>query len=135
MSFPMVAQLLSQLFRKPNTNPFPAAHLPPTVTGLLEQVGKGEARLNPTVPVPDKLRGKMTYNRETCIGCNLCIKVCPAHAIEAIPPPVKKIRIFVSQCIQCGQCTEICPKQCLALSGEFLNASHNRYAPELVVED
>ncbi len=82
-------------------HPFPAAHLPPTVTGLLEKVGKGKARLNPTVPVPDKLRGKMTYNRETCIGCNLCIKVCPAHAIEAVPA-AKKIRIFVSKCIQCG---------------------------------
>ena len=134
MSFPMVAQLLSQLFRKPNTNPFPAAQLPPTVTGFLGQVASGEAHLNPPVPVPDKLRGKMTYNRETCIGCNLCIKVCPAHAIDAIPPPAKKIRIFVSQCIQCGQCTEICPKQCLALSGEFLNASHDRYDPSLVVD-
>ena len=134
MPFPMVNEVLGQLLRKPNTNPFPAAHLPPTVTGLLEKVGKGKARLNPTVPVPGKLRGKMTYNRETCIGCNLCIKVCPAHAIEAVPA-AKKIRIFVSQCIQCGQCTEICPKQCLALSGEFLNASHDRYAPELVVED
>ena len=134
MSFPMVAQLLSQLFRKPNTNPFPAPQLPPTVTGFLGQVANGEAAINPPVPVPDKLRGKMTYNRETCIGCNLCIKVCPAHAIESIPPPAKKIRIFVSQCIQCGQCTEICPKNCLALSGEFLNASHDRYAPSLVVD-
>ena len=133
MSFPMVPELLGSLFQKPNTNPFPAAQLPPTVTGLLEKVGKGEAALNPPVPVPEKLRGKMTYVRETCIGCNLCIKVCPAHAIEAIPA-VKKIRIFVSQCIQCGQCTEICPKQCLALSGQFLNASHDRYDKSLVVE-
>lgn len=134
MSFPMVPELLNQLLRKPNTNPFPAAQLPPTVTGLLEKVAKGEAKLNPPVPVPAKLRGKMTYNRETCIGCRLCLKVCPAHAIDFVED-TKRIRIFVSQCIQCGQCTEICPKQCLALSEQFLNASHNRYAPELVVED
>ena len=133
MSFPMVPELLSSLFQKPNTNPFPAAQLPPTVTGLLEKVGRGEATLNPPVAVPAKLRGKMTYNRDTCIGCKLCLKVCPAHAIDFIEG-TKKIRIFVGQCIQCGQCTEICPKQCLALSEEFLNANHDRYADELVVD-
>jgi len=133
MPFPMVQELLGSLFKKPNTNPFPAAQLPPTVTGLLEKVGQGKATLNPPVPVPEKLRGKMTYNRETCIGCKLCIKVCPAHAIYFIES-AKKIRIFVSQCIQCGQCTEICPKNCLALSGQFLNASHDRYADALVVD-
>ena len=133
MSFPMISELLGRLFRKPNTNPFPAAQLPPTVTGLLEKVGKGEARLNPPVPVTAKLRGKMTYNRETCIGCKLCLKVCPAHAIDFIES-TKKVRIFVSQCIQCGQCTEICPKNCLALSEQFLNASHDRYDKSLVVD-
>ncbi|HOE00654.1 MAG TPA: 4Fe-4S binding protein [Kiritimatiellia bacterium] len=133
MTFPIVPDLLSSLFKKPNTNPFPAPQLPPTVTGLLDEVNQGKAELNPPVPAPERLRGKMTYNRETCIGCNLCIKVCPAHAIEAIPA-VKKVRFYVSQCIQCGQCTEICPKQCLALSGEFLNASHDRYDRSLIVE-
>lgn len=133
MSFPMVKELLDQLFRKPNTNPFPTPQLPATVTGFLAQVDKGQATVNPPVPTPPKLRGKMTYNRETCIGCNLCIKVCPAHAIDPIPA-VKKIRIFVSQCIQCGQCCEICPKQSLALSDEFLNASHDRYDRSLIVE-
>ena len=133
MSFPMVQELLGHLFRKPNTNPFPAAHLPPTVTGLLEKVGRGEATLNPPIPAPTKLRGKMTYNRETCIGCKLCIKVCPAHAIDFLPAD-KKVRFFIGQCIQCGQCCEICPKQCLALSEEFLNASHDRYDKSLVVD-
>ena len=133
MPFPMVQELLGQLFKKPNTNPFPAAQLPPTITGLIEKVGRGEATLNPSVPVPAKLRGKMTYNRGTCIGCKLCLKVCPAHAIDFIEA-TKKVRIFVSQCIQCGQCTEICPKQCLALSEQFLNASHDRYDTSLVVD-
>ena len=133
MSFPMVPELLGSLFQKPTTNPFPAAQLPPTVTGLLEKVGRGEAALNPPVAVPAKLRGKMTYNRDTCIGCKLCLKVCPAHAIDFIEG-TKKIRIFVGQCIQCGQCTEICPKQCLALSEEFLNATHDRSADQPAVD-
>ena len=81
MPFPMVQELLDQLFKKPNTN----------------------------------------------------LKVCPAHAIDFLPAD-KKVRIFVSQCIQCGQCTEICPKQCLALSEQFLNASHDRYDTSLVVD-
>lgn len=134
MPFPMVKELLRQLFKKPSTNPFPAPQLPPTVTGFLQDVGQGAATLNPPVPAPPRLRGKITYTRETCIGCNLCLKVCPAHAIEPLPA-VKKVRFFVAQCIQCGQCVEICPKKCIALSDEFLNASHNRYSPELVIEN
>ncbi len=134
MSFPMVPELLGQLLKKPATNPFPAPQLPPTVTGFLEAVGAGKASILPTVPVPPKLRGKLTYNRDTCIGCNLCIKVCPAHAIEPIPAPVKKIRVFISQCINCGQCTEVCPKNCLGLSEEFLIADADRYSKALVLE-
>jgi len=131
MSFPMVKELLGQLLKKPNTNPFPAAQLPPTVTGFLEKVGKGEAAINPPVPTPVQFRGTMTYNRETCIGCNLCIRVCPAHAIEQVEG--KKVRFFLSQCISCGQCTEICPKKCLELNQEFLTANADRYSKDLIL--
>lgn len=133
MSLPMVPELLNQLARKPATNPFPAPHLPSSVTGFLEDVSAGRAKLNPPVAVPPKLRGKITYNRETCIGCSLCIKVCPAHAIELIPE-VKKIRVYVGQCISCGQCTEVCPKNSLGISEEFLLADTNRYSKNLVLE-
>jgi len=132
MSFPMVKELLGQLLKKPNTNPFPAAQLPPTVTGFLEKVGKGEATIAPPVPTPVKFRGTMTYKRETCIGCNLCIRVCPAHAIELVEGE-KKVRFFLGQCISCGQCTEICPKKCLELNTEFLTADADRYSKDLIL--
>ncbi len=132
MSFPMVKELLGQLLKKPNTNPFPAAQLPPTITGFLEKVGKGEASISPPVPTPVKFRGTMTYNRETCIGCNLCIRVCPAHAIEQVEGE-KKVRFYLGQCISCGQCTEICPKKCLELNEEFLTADADRYSKDLIL--
>ncbi|HBA84644.1 MAG TPA: NADH-quinone oxidoreductase [Verrucomicrobia bacterium] len=132
MSFPMIPELLGQLLKKPATNPFPAPQLPPTITGYLKAVGEGKATMNPPVPVPPNMRGKMVYNRGTCIGCSLCIKVCPARAIELVPQ-TKKVRIFVSQCINCGQCTEVCPKNCLNLSDEFLIADTDRYSDKLVL--
>jgi formate hydrogenlyase subunit 6/NADH:ubiquinone oxidoreductase subunit I len=57
--------------------------------------------------------------RDECIGCKLCIKVCPAEAIEFIPDK-KKIKIHVDHCIFCSQCNDICPKNCLNMSEEFL---------------
>ncbi len=132
MRFPMVPELLNQLPRKPITNPFPAAHLPETVTGFLAQVQGGQAAVQPPVPVPPRMRGKIRYTKPACIGCTLCVKVCPAHAIEMIPEE-KKIRIFVGQCISCAQCTEVCPKNCLEMTEEFLIADTDRYSQNLVL--
>ena len=93
---PMMPELLRQLFRKPATNAFPARYLPPSVTKFLTSVAQGEAAINPPVPVPPKFRGKIAYDRESCIGCSLCLRVCPAHAIEFLPE-TKRIRIYVTQ--------------------------------------
>ena len=85
---PMMPELVRQLFRKPATNAFPARYLPPSVTEFLSQVAKGEAAINPPVPVPPKFRGKIAYDRESCIGCQLCLKVCPC-ACHRISPDNK----------------------------------------------
>lgn len=130
---PLLPELIRQFFREPATNTFPAKYLPPTVTGFLKDVGTGKATLIPPVPTPPKFRGKITYQRDSCIGCGLCAKVCPAHAIELITD-TKQIRIWVDQCIFCSQCTTICPKSCLAMSEVFLLADENRYSENLIVE-
>jgi ferredoxin len=130
---PMVPELLRQLFRKPATNAFPARYLPPSVTAFLNKVARGEAAISPPVPAPPKFRGKIAYDRESCIGCSLCIKVCPAHAIEFLPS-TKRVRIYVAQCIFCSQCNDICPKDCLHMTPEFLLASENRFADSQIVE-
>ncbi len=130
---PLVPELLKQLFRRPATNPFPSRYLPPSVTGFLAKVSRGEAAINPPVPVPPRYRGKIVYDRESCIGCQLCLKVCPAHAIEFLPE-TKRVRIYITQCIFCSQCNDICPKDSLHMSPEFLLATENRYAESQIVE-
>lgn len=132
-SLPLFPELVRQLFREPATNRFPAKYLPPTVTGFLKAVAEGKASLVPPVPTPPKFRGKITYQRGSCIGCGLCVKVCPSHAIELIPD-TKQIRVWVDQCIFCSQCTNVCPKSCLSMSDEFLLADEERYSENLIVE-
>jgi len=95
---------------------------------------KGKLEMIPPVPVPPKFRGKVAYDRENCIGCQLCYKICPTRAIEWLPEE-KKIKIFISRCCFCAQCVDICPVNTLAMTEEFLLSSYDKYADELVITD
>lgn len=133
MRFSMIPELMKQLFKKPFTNLFPAKYAPSSPSKFVEAVKKGEVKINPPVETPPGFRGKITYDRDKCIGCQLCTKVCPTDAIEFIPEK-KKIRIYVNRCTFCAQCTEICPVQCLHMSDEFLLANTDRFSKELIVD-
>lgn len=130
---PSIPLVLRQLVRKPATNFFPAKNLPPSVTGFLKAVEAGSATIHPPVSAPSGFRGKIVYDRDTCIGCKMCIRVCPANAIEFLPD-TKRIRIWITQCIFCSQCNDVCPKDCLHMSNDFLLATENRYEENMIVE-
>jgi formate hydrogenlyase subunit 6/NADH:ubiquinone oxidoreductase subunit I len=132
--FEAAKTILKQLFLNPATNKFPAKYAPASTIQFLNKVTKGELKMIPPVPVPPKFRGKIALNKAGCTGCRLCISICPTRAIEFIPEE-KKVKIFVSRCCFCAQCVDICPPQVLSMTSEFLLASYNKYADELVVID
>lgn len=133
MKFSMIPQVLSQMFKRPFTNLFPAKYVPSSVTKFLEDASHGKAKINPPVETPRGFRGKIQYDRDKCIGCQLCIKVCPSGAIE-FKPEEKKIRIYIARCTFCSQCNDICPVHCLSMSNEFLLADSDKYSKDLIVE-
>jgi len=133
----ILGTLFKQLFSKPATNPFPVKHMPQSVTAVLKKVAAGQAAIHPPIPTPKDLRGKIAYDRERCIGCALCERVCPASVIEMYTPEgeeKKKIRMYVARCTFCAQCVDACPVGALATTEDFLLADTDRFSANLVVE-
>ena len=54
-----------------------------------------------------ELRGVIKINKDNCVGCDTCRKVCPVHAISGGLGVVHSIR--EDACLACGQCLIACP--------------------------
>ena len=54
-------------------------------------------------------------DKQECIGCKRCEKVCPSEAI-AVKADDRKAEINTALCLQCTNCTEVCPKDAIEYS-------------------
>lgn len=93
----MFGDIVRSLFRRPATRLYPA--------------NRKDA--------PERMRGLLHYDPESCVGCGLCCKECPADALELITLDKKEkrfvIRYDVGRCTFCGQCVASCRFDCLAM--------------------
>ncbi|TFG28308.1 MAG: 4Fe-4S dicluster domain-containing protein [Promethearchaeota archaeon] len=61
------------------------------------------------------------YEKENCLYCKLCTKLCPMYAIELINEDTedKEILINYEKCIGCGVCAFNCPNEALTMVKKF----------------
>lgn len=96
----MLQDVLRSLWQRPSTQNYPAE--------------KG--------PTPERLRGQLYYDPANCTGCCLCMKECPADALELITLDKKEkrfvMRYHLDRCTFCAQCVQNCRFNCLSMSPE-----------------
>lgn len=80
--------------------------------------------------VADRFRGALKFTPDKCVGCKLCMRVCPADAIEIIKVEGEEKRfkavVHMDKCIFCGQCVDTCNKDALENTKAFELAQTDR---------
>ncbi len=133
----VIGELIRRLLSidRPVTNLFPVKYMPDSLTHLLSQVEAGEVEITPPIKTPPHFRGKIVYEKEKCIGCKQCLRVCPSKAIKFLEEE-EKIKIYVARCTFCSQCNDICPVNCLHMSEDtFLLAERDKFGASLIVNE
>jgi formate hydrogenlyase subunit 6/NADH:ubiquinone oxidoreductase subunit I len=73
-------------------------------------------------PAPERLRGQLMFDAAKCTGCKICVRDCPAAAIEiAIVDKATKrfvMKFRADRCTYCAQCVVSCNFDSLSMSHE-----------------
>jgi ech hydrogenase subunit F len=90
--------------------------MPFTKTVLKNLFSKLSTRMYPQQPreYPQRTRGHVGVDMNTCVLCGLCSKKCPADAIT-VDREARTWSIRRFGCIQCGYCVDSCPKKSLSM--------------------
>lgn len=66
------------------------------------------------------MRNEVSWKIEKCIGCSLCVKICPSSAIQLVGKGKKSDIIYdLGRCIFCGECVDICPTKAIHAKTEL----------------
>ncbi|MBO4521111.1 MAG: 4Fe-4S binding protein [Alphaproteobacteria bacterium] len=50
---------------------------------------------------------------QKCVGCGLCVKICPAQAVSV--KTGSDFSLSEEKCVSCGLCAESCPENAITL--------------------
>ncbi len=103
----MERELLTNVTKKPATLPYPAEKTPPV----------------------EGMRAMVTWRIERCIGCTLCVQVCPTTAVQLLGRgATAEIIYHLDRCLFCGECVDVCPTHAIEVTVEYELAFFDRPA-------
>ena len=87
--------------------------------------------------LPPYFRGKVVIDPTLCRGCGLCVRDCPADALELERDGRDRFRLihYHDRCAYCGQCEISCKFGAITLANEFVPAAPQRDALSQVMVD
>lgn len=78
--------------------------------------------------LPPGFRGRVVINAEKCRGCGVCVRDCPAAALELERVSRDEFRLIYhpDRCAYCSQCELSCAFDAMYLSNDFVRGSPQR---------
>jgi formate hydrogenlyase subunit 6/NADH:ubiquinone oxidoreductase subunit I len=78
--------------------------------------------------LPSSFRGRVVAEAEACRGCGLCVRDCPAEALEMERKGRDEFRLIYhpDRCAYCGQCAESCHQGAIRLINAFTAPTTDR---------
>ncbi len=68
----------------------------------------------------------LSVDKEKCIGCKICLNVCP---VKAVSMNKDKAEIDNDKCIDCSKCIQFCPKDAIYSTTESFSFNSNQMFP------
>ncbi|MBP8713866.1 MAG: 4Fe-4S binding protein [Lachnospiraceae bacterium] len=107
---PYVGKALSNLFKKPSTEAFPAGDPPKAA---------------------EHYRGRLNYDASKCMNCGMCTRVCAPQCMTRVESPAtgeghaegdKKIEFTwdMTSCTYCGLCADFCSTKAITLTDDYM---------------
>ncbi len=110
----MFGDIIKSLFKKPATEKYPYER-------------KEE---------PERLRSQLHWDMEKCTGCMMCVRDCPANALDLIVIDRAKKRFvmhyYIDRCTFCDQCVRSCRFDALHLANNEWELASVGAEPKLI---
>jgi formate hydrogenlyase subunit 6/NADH:ubiquinone oxidoreductase subunit I len=78
--------------------------------------------------LPEGFRGAIIIDPDKCIGCGLCVRDCPAEALELNKKSRENFTLihYPARCAYCGQCEISCRHGAISNSNKLVGSTNSQ---------